>query len=214
VTTAAAGTGSATVGWAVSANGGAGRTGTLTAAGQTFTIVQAGTTCSYALTPTGQTIAASGGGGTFSVATGPGCAWTASANDAWIVLIGGAAGTGQGSVSFTVAPNSGAARTGTITAGGQSFSIAQDAAAPACAFAISAVPMTFPSDGGQGTITIITTAACAWTATSNDGWIDILGRSSGTGSGSFTFSVSRFNGNARTGTMTVAGQTVTITQQK
>ena len=140
VTTATTGTGSAAVGWSASPNLGPGRTGTLTVAGQVFTVVQAGTTCSYALSPSGQTVAASGGPGSFSVATGPTCGWTASASDPWISLSGGAAGTGPGSVSFTVAPNSGAARTGTVTAGGQSFLVAQEAAAPVCSYAISAVP--------------------------------------------------------------------------
>jgi hypothetical protein len=39
----------------------------------------------------------------------------------------GASGTGNGTVSFTVAANTGAARSGTLTIGGQTFTVTQAA---------------------------------------------------------------------------------------
>jgi hypothetical protein len=45
----------------------------------------------------------------------------------WITITTGASGNGTGTVAFTVAANTGAARTGTITVGGQIFTISQAA---------------------------------------------------------------------------------------
>ncbi len=44
--------------------------------------------------------------------------WTATANATWITITGGAAGTGDGTVTYSVAANAGAVRSGTITVAG------------------------------------------------------------------------------------------------
>ena len=54
---------------------------------------------------------------------------------------------------------------------------------------------------------------CDWTAVSNDGFITITAGSSGTGKGTVTYSVPvNSTTNILTGTITVAGQTFTVTQ--
>ena len=53
------------------------------------------------------------------------CTWTAVSNSSWITVTGGATGTGSGTVTYSVADNTGAARTGTITIGGQIFTVSQ-----------------------------------------------------------------------------------------
>ena len=54
---------------------------------------------------------------------------------------------------------------------------------------------------------------CAWTAQSQASWITITSGASGSGNGTATFSVaSNSGGLARTGTVTVASRTVTVTQ--
>ena len=82
----------------------------------------------------------SGGSSEIIVVTGaePGCSWTAISNDSWIKIIGtggfgGAFNTGgTGSVNiadgvnFSVDPNSGAARIGTITVGDKTFTVNQE----------------------------------------------------------------------------------------
>ena len=50
----------------------------------------------------------------------------------------------------------------------------------------------------------------AWTATSNAAWLHTS--SSGTGDGAAGFTVDANSGAARTGTLTIAGETLTITQ--
>ena len=69
------------------------------------------------------------GGSVGVTVAGPG-SWFAWSGASWIMIDAPASGTGNGVVKFTVAPNSGAARTGTITVNGQSFTIQQEGAAP------------------------------------------------------------------------------------
>lgn len=110
------------------------RTGTLTIAGQIFTVTQAAGAppCSYTLTPASNTMPALGGSSSFAITTGATCAWTAAANATWIKLTGAASGAGPGTVSYTVEMNTTtAARTGTITAGGATFTITQPGGASA-----------------------------------------------------------------------------------
>jgi hypothetical protein len=61
-------------------------------------------------------------------ATAP-CDWQAMSNSSFITIDSGATGNGNGTVNFTVAPNTtGAARTGTLTVAGRNVTITQDAA--------------------------------------------------------------------------------------
>lgn len=89
--------------------------------------------CTYAVDPTSASIPAAGitTAATVNVTTGTGCAWTAvSNNSAWLHVSSPGGGTGTGSFSYTVDVNDGAARTGTITAGGQTFTVNQAAGTP------------------------------------------------------------------------------------
>jgi hypothetical protein len=62
-------------------------------------------------------------------------------------------------------------------------------------------------------VTVTTAAGCAWTATSQANWITITSGSSGTGGGAVTYAVGvNLTLTARTGTLTVAGQHVEVTQ--
>ena len=81
-----------------------------------------------------------GAGADISITTAAGCSWTAASNAAWITLTSAASGSGTGTVTFTVAANPGAARSGTLTIADQTFTVDQAAAvvAPNCAFSISA----------------------------------------------------------------------------
>ena len=129
VTSGGSGTGSGAVNFSVAANAGPARTGTLIVAGRTFTVTQdAAASCSYSLSPASANYTSAAGTGSVAVTTGAGCAWTAVSNASWITITSGASGTGSGSVSYSVAANSGAARNGTMTIAGATFSVTQDAA--------------------------------------------------------------------------------------
>jgi all-beta uncharacterized protein/BACON domain-containing protein len=211
VTSGASVTGPGSVAFAIAANTGAARSGTLTIAGQTFTVNQDGAPCSFAISPNSQNVGAAGGTGSATVTAAAGCAWTATSNASWIVVSSGASGTGNGPVGFTVGANTGASRTGTLTIAGQTFTVSQDAVP--CTFTVAPTTVTVVVAGGSGSVAVTAGAGCAWTASSNAGWLSITSGSSGTGNGTVSFSgTANSSGTGRTGTLTVAGQTVTVMQ--
>ncbi len=66
------------------------------------------------------------------------CAWTASSNALpWLTITSGASGTGNGSVGLSIAANTGAARTGTATIAGQTFTVNQAAFVAPCTYSIA-----------------------------------------------------------------------------
>ncbi|MFQ3590922.1 MAG: BACON domain-containing carbohydrate-binding protein, partial [Chloracidobacterium sp.] len=162
ITSGASGSGNGTVGYTVAANTSVPRTGTLTIAGQTFTINQAGG-CTYAITPQGTTVTADGGSGTVAVTTNDGCPWTATSNVPWVTITSGASGSGNGTVNYTVAANTGAARSGALTIAGREFTVNQGAVG--CAYNITPTTANVVASGGSGTVNVTTAAGCPWTAT-------------------------------------------------
>jgi hypothetical protein len=202
------GSGNGTVLFIVEPNSTPSRTGTITVNGQTFTVTQANG-CTYTLSSTSLNISSNGGAGSVNVTSGTGCVWTATSNASWITITSGANGSGNGTVTFSIAANSGAPRSGTITIGGQTFTVNQ---ATGCAYSISPISTNISANGGNGNFNITSGTGCVWTATSNALWINLTGGSSGEGNGTVFFSVATNMGAARTGTITVAGQTFTIIQ--
>ncbi len=82
-----------------------------------------------------------------------------------------------------------------------------------CGYAVSPTSASIAYTGSVGSVYVGTTSGCAWTATSNaTSWLTVTGGASGTGSGYVNYSVAVNTGRVRTGTLTVAGTTVTITQ--
>ena len=82
-----------------------------------------------------------------------------------------------------------------------------------CTYSISPTSQSFGSNGGTGSVSVITPNGCRWTATSNVNWVTITSGSSGTGNGTVVFSlVANANTSSRSGTLTIAGQTFTVTQ--
>jgi uncharacterized protein (TIGR03437 family) len=113
----------------VDANSGDTRTGSITAAGQNFTVTQSSLTCSFTLAPASASVLADGGSATFSVSGPNSCAWTADTSASWITIVSGASGAGTGVVAVAAAANPDSApRTGTVAAGGQTFTLTQAAA--------------------------------------------------------------------------------------
>ena len=213
VTSATGGSGPATVQFAADANPGSARTATLTIAGQTHTVTQptVAVACSYSISPTGQLFDAGGGSGSFAMTAPGSCAWNAASSDGWLQITAGASGSGNGTVSFSAAANTGPGRSATITAGGQTFTATQNSG---CVVTISPAAQNFDVAGGSGTITVTAGDGCGWSASVTLGadWIAIASGASGSGPGSATFNVAANSGAARSGSITVGGQTFTITQ--
>jgi hypothetical protein len=55
---------------------------------------------------------------------------------------------------------------------------------------------------------------CGWSASSNAGWMQITRGATGSGDGEVWVSIEDNRGEERVGTLTVAGQTVTVTQRR
>ena len=117
----ASGTGSQTVTFSVASNTTpSSRSGTLTIAGITFTVNQsAPAACTYQVAVGAITTTAQGYAGSVSVTTAAGCSWTASSNASWLTVTSGASGSGNGTVKFLAAPDTGtSSRLGTLTVAG------------------------------------------------------------------------------------------------
>jgi hypothetical protein len=208
ITSGATGSGNGTVNFSVDANTGAARSATLTIAGRAFTVTQAAAACSYSIAPTGQSVAAAGGTGTIAVTSASGCTWNAINNANWLTITSAASGSGNGSVTFSAAANTGPARTGTLTIAGQTFTVTQEG----CNFVVAPSTQNVPATAGTASVSVTTAGSCTWNATSNAAWIAVTSGAPGTGNGQVTLTVTPNSGAARSGTVTVAGQMVTLNQ--
>jgi all-beta uncharacterized protein/BACON domain-containing protein len=202
--------GPGTVQLTVAATTGPNRSGTATIAGRTFAVNQ-GQGCTFTISRDSASIDAAGGSGAFDVHADSGCAWSANESADWITIVSGNSGSGDGTVKFTAAANSGAARTATISVGGRTFAVSQGAG---CSYSLTATSTSVPGEGGSGTVGVTTSAACTWTAASNADWLTITGGSRGTGNGTVSFTAAARTGSARSGTLTVAGRTFTVNQSE
>jgi hypothetical protein len=117
-------------------------------------------------------------------------------------------------VTYDVAAyaNSITSRTGTLTIGGQTFTVTQSGVTGAVT--LSPTSYTAPFTGAVGRSITVTSNATdfAWTATANVPWLTITGGVSGTGNGTVTYNVAANGGNERVGTLTVGGKTFVVSQ--
>jgi hypothetical protein len=218
ITSAASGTGNATIAYDVGPTPNVARTFfidvafTGTGGGARHTINQRAAVCTFTLGSTGASYPEAGGGSSVSVtASRPDCAWTAASDASWL-LVGAAGGTGDGSVAYTVlASNWAIPRTGRLTIAGRTFTVNQEAGT--CTFAIAPTSAGFGLFAGSTVVTVDTGVACLWTADSNDDWVSIDLVDNGNGPGTVIVGVDRNEtGSRRTGTATIAEQTLTMVQ--
>ena len=81
-----------------------------------------------------------------------------------------------------------------------------------CIYSVSTTTFNLAGSGGSVALSVNTGAACAWTVANVSPFISVTAVGSQTGPGTVSFSVGENPGDARTGTMSVAGQTVTVNQ--
>jgi uncharacterized protein (TIGR03437 family) len=169
--------------------------------------------CMYSAVPAQQTIATGGGLYSISViAAMNGCPWLAFSTVDWVNLTSGASGTGSGTVSLSASPNPlSANRSALIPIAGQIVTVSQ--AGTPCTFTLSVQQISTPAAGISGTVSVIANLPdCAWRATSDVPWLFVISGASGQGNGTVNYSVAQNEVAARSGTLTIAGQTVTISQ--
>jgi len=178
--------------------------------------------CTYAVTPSSPLIAGSGGPGSASVTTSTNtCSWTASSSANWITITAGNSGTGNGTVSYSVAANNTCnQRQGTVTVTGlstpQTVTHTVYQAAGSGNYSISPTSANIVAAGVSGSVSVSANSGCAWLATvesSGSGWISITSGSAGSGNGAVGYSVSANTSTSqRSGTLTIAGRIFTVTQ--
>jgi hypothetical protein len=168
--------------------------------------------CTYSISPASASIAAAGGTGSVSVSCGGGCSWSASSNAGWITITAGGSGSGNGTMSYSVAANSGTARSGSITIAGQTYTINQDQSS--CTFTISPSDAVIFFMGGGGYVSVSSNPpGCSWTASSNDEWISISGVNYSSGIVYYSVSPNTTPVQSRVGSINIAGQSFSVDQQ-
>ena len=126
-------------------------------------------------------------------------------------MTSGSSGTGNGTVSYTVAANTSTSpRTGThddCRCDGDGH------AGRRVPYAVAPTTQSVLAVGGSHSATVTTSGGCSWTGVSNNtSWITVTSGSSGTDDGTVSYTVAANTGAARTGTLTIAGLTTTVTQ--
>jgi hypothetical protein len=216
VTGGAAGNGNGSVSLNVAPNPGGARSGVVMIAGYMYLVTQpaaASRNCSYSIDSAGQSIPASGGSANIAVSASGGCNWSAVSHVSWISIVGGSSGSGNGVVTFSAIPNPGPERQGLVTVAGDTHTVTQQAAgAPSCSYAISSSQLSAPAAGASATVAVVAPPGCGWTATSQSGWITVTSGAGGNGNGTVNVSIAANNGVQRSGVVTVAGHTYTVTQ--
>ena len=173
--------------------------------------------------------------------TACGGSWTAKSNASWIHVTGGTSGTlhtitetyysgsGDGTVTYNVTENNpgSSARSGTITIAGKTLTILQMGAGTLCTKLIIPFADSYPADVTGISDRTVNVTACgdSWTAKSNASWIHVTGGTNGTfdpatetysssvdGTATYNLTENNPGSSSRSGTITIAGWTLTITQ--
>ena len=211
-------------------------------ADQRVTISQQAATCSWSVSPNEVAMGPAGGDRTVRLSTEDFCSWTASSNESWVVVASASSGKGSADIILRIARNDGPERTSTVELPAGKVSVRQREAlappavppppaneppAPAptpppstpppaapCTFQVApAVFNDVPFSGSPLQVEVTTQAGCAWSAVSNAAWLNLSSGANGTGSGRVQLAVAENAGPARSGTLAIAGQTVTVNQQ-
>ncbi|MEQ1871678.1 MAG: Ig-like domain-containing protein, partial [Vicinamibacterales bacterium] len=160
-----------------------------------------------------QTVPVPGAGGAASIAVTfayPGTAWTATANVPWLTVTPPAAGSANGTVSLTAAPNPGPVRVGTVTVALQTVTVTQAAggtnqppvATTGTATTLQDTPVTgtlggSDADGDPLTFTVVTPPVRGTVVITN----------ATTGAYTYTPGLGQFGTDSFTFEVTAAGQT-------
>ncbi len=138
--------------------------------------------------------------------------WTAESDSSWLTITSGSSGTGQGTVGYHVAANPFySSRSGTITIGKKTVAVSQ--ATRPLVFSLNPYEKTFSNSGGSTFVQVYGPPDHSWTAQESLPWVTITSGSSGTGDGTVFYSVdANPDLGLRSGTITIAGETYSITQ--
>ena len=192
------------------------------ATGQNVTGTTTGTCNTLSISPASNTFPPGIGSGSVTVTADSSCQWAPPvSNSAWLTASAVTSNSG-GTVNYSLTANtSNSSRNGQITIGPKIFNVTQEA--QSCTFSIfPSANLGVSSAGASGNVNLTAASSatggsapnCAWVAVSNNSdWIIITGANSGSGDQTISYTVLPNTGNSqRTGTITIAGKTFTVTQ--
>jgi hypothetical protein len=226
----ASGQGSGTVSFRVAANDSASPRDDVIVVNDEQARVSQRAPCRFEISPMSYGTGASGGSSTLSITTPTDCVWTAAADVSWITVASPAAGSGNGSVGFAVAPSREDVRRGSIVVANERMVVTQASGVPppppppppppqpppppppVCMYSLSRTSDFVAFNEGGGSVTVYTTSTCRWTVVSNAAWLLIASATSGTGNGGIDYRYATNPGPLRVGTLTISGLTFTVTQ--
>ncbi len=198
------------VSFAFTANPGPERAAEITLLGRSIPITQAGKS-KVALGTNNVAVGASAGSGSVALAlSSPAAPWEARANDRWLHLsANNQSGVGSTNLVFTYDANLGPPRVGTLTISGQTLSVSQVGSNSLG----TATLVEGPAKGTDSVVLAMFGSVSTWTATANDAWLHLNpANQSGKGSANVVFTFDANPGPTRTGTLSVAGLTLAVTQ--
>ncbi|HVE65667.1 MAG TPA: BACON domain-containing protein, partial [Thermoanaerobaculia bacterium] len=99
--------------------------GPLTTVALSGTGTGTGTACAQSVAPANFSISPEGANRTVGVNAPAGCNWTAAVNRDWVTFTSGSTGSGNGTVTLSIAPNSGSPRSAVLTVGDATVVIGQ-----------------------------------------------------------------------------------------
>lgn len=223
------GTGAGTIAFAVARNTGPVARNAMISVGETtFTVTQAGDAgvCTYSVMPLEFRPCMTAGPMTVNITAPDGCTWTAAPGATWMMLSGGAAGSGSGVVTFSVTANWDAPRQGAVMlrwptpTAGQNVQVFQ----AGCYYSVSTTDIGIGSAGGTGRFDVYqqsdpilcggpTQNACLWTAEADAAWITVTTSMPQVGDNPVSFTAAANpHTTARTATIRVRNQAVHVTQ--
>ena len=137
--------------------------------------------------------------------------WTAQSNNSWIQIDNGTVGAGSATIEFSVDANPAVtSRSGSITVAGKTLTIVQEGLWAD----VTTDDTSFGVESDSGTLWVDTEGGGTWTASADVDWIHLFDES-GAGSSPVMFVVDDYldTTSSRSGTITIAGKKVIITQQ-
>ncbi|MHB8389261.1 MAG: BACON domain-containing protein [Acidobacteriaceae bacterium] len=173
-------------------------------------------TCTTSFNTSSESIDATGGQRQVILTTSdPSCTWSASSTQAWVNNITPSSGTAGATLTYTVDPNSSTqSRLATIMAGQATLTVSQLGTSASCTFSLGEATQSVPADGGTFSDGLLASSQnCPRTAQSNAAFITNVSPTSGNGDANISYTVAPNNSvSARSGTLTIAGQTLTVDQ--
>lgn len=163
------------------------------------------------LSKTKVTVPADGYSGSVSLTLAQSVQWTTVENSNWIHIIGNTEGAGSADISFVVDANPAVtSRTGSFTIAGKKVTVVQEGLRSS----VECEDTSFGVESDSGIVWVETEGGGTWTASTDVDWIHLF-EESGTGSTPVMFVVDDYTTTtqSRTGTITIAGKKVVITQQ-